>query len=59
MDTLITELLFILLLSIGLGAYTIGKNKHIDLLRTLGVRSSLIMIVMLVAYNLIKWKKDY
>lgn len=59
MDTIIIELLFILLFAVGLGAYIIGRNKHIDLLRTIGVRSSLIMLFMLIAYTFLKWSQDH
>jgi len=59
MESILIELLFILLLTIGIGAYVVGKKKHIDLLRVLGVRSSWIMVFMLIVYTLMSWKKDY
>ena len=59
MESILIELLFVLLLTIGIGAYIVGKNRHIDLLRTLGVRSSLIMVFMLVVYTFLKWSKEY
>ncbi|MBS3078544.1 hypothetical protein J4218_00305 [Candidatus Pacearchaeota archaeon] len=59
MESILIELLFILLFIVGIGAYIVGKNKHIDLLRTLGVRSSFIMAFMLVVYTFLKWSRDY
>ena len=58
MDSLIIELLFFFLLFVSAGAYIIGKNKQWEILRALGVRSAATMIVMMIVYTWITWKRD-
>lgn len=59
MDAILIQLLFVSLLTLGIGAYIIGKNKQIDLLKAMGLRSSLIMFLMIIIYTWMSIKSEY
>jgi ABC-type lipoprotein release transport system permease subunit len=59
MESIIIELLFVFLLFIGIGAYVVGKYRHIALLRAMGIRSSFVMMIMLIVYTWMTFRRDY